>query len=177
MFFPDTPPAATVRLPLRPSPGPEPLPEPPPGLSWEHVLLALALVGLSALLWRCFRRRSTPAPSPQAIALAALERTTARFEADPIAAFIETADILRRYWTATGIAPAESHTTAELMALLPTLVLPSDIDRDALAHALQQADQLKFAGTAVTAAEARQWGERVKGLLEAPAGEQKTASG
>jgi hypothetical protein len=172
MFSLQTQPAASERLPLRPSPGPELLPEPPPGFSWEGLVLVLALMGLVALLWRIWRGRQPPAPSPQQTALAALERTATQIGNNPVAAFVETADILRRYWTATGQASAETLTTAEVLSILE---LPAEVDRDQLLQALTRADQLKFAGISVTADEAQQWGERVKVLLSVPPREQKTA--
>jgi hypothetical protein len=172
MFFAQPQPVASERLPLRPSPGPEPLPEPPPGLSWEGFVLAIALLGLIVLFWRIWRRRQSPAPSPQQTALAALERTATQIGTNPVAAYVETADILRRYWTATGQASAETLTTAEVLSILE---LPAELDRDQLLQALTRADQLKFAGISVTADEAQQWAERVRVLLSAPPREQKTA--
>ena len=172
MIFQQTAAAATERLPLRPSPGPEMLADPPPGFGWEGLALALALLALIVVSWRFWRRRQPVVPSPRESALAALDRTTPRFETDPTMAFVEIADILRRYWTAIGHAPAETQTTAELLA---SIELPADIDGEQLKQALQQADQLKFAGISVTAEEARQWADQVKALINAPPKEQKTA--
>jgi DNA-binding IclR family transcriptional regulator len=104
-------------------------------------------------------------PTPQEIAWAALEQISLRLETEPATIFVETAEILRRYWTATGLVPAASLTTKEVLAILTTQEPPPGVTWETVGVALQQADQMKFAGASVGVTEARPWLDLVRVLV------------
>lgn len=169
------PSATPSRLPLRPSPGPEPLPEPSASLDAVWLLGVLVILALGLWCWR--RGKKPPVPlSPQQCALLAFSTIKTKVADAPRTAFVETTEVLRRYWTAMGQVPAETATTPELLAALPLEAVPVGVSREQISLALQRTDLLKFADLPVTSAEAAQWSDLAQTILTAPLCPKKTAS-
>lgn len=139
---------------------------------WFWALLALAALGIIALLWWLWsrRRRAEPVVDPYDNALRAFERVESLglVAAGERARHVVLAvEVLRDYLAAVAPRAATSLTTVELLAALRGSRLAPTTR---LAALLSEVDLIKFARRPVTAARANELGREARLLVEATHG-------
>lgn len=136
---------------------------------WFWALLALAALGVLALLWWLWSRRRRPQPivSPYEVAQRAFDHVDALgliAAGERARHVVLMVEVLRDYLAAVVPAAASSLTTVELLAALRGHRL---VQTARLAGLLSEVDLIKFARRPVTAARAAELGREARLLVEA----------
>jgi hypothetical protein len=138
---------------------PEELPPPEPWWGGRPAWVAAVgtVAGLAVLVWRVIRRpRPVAPPTPEAVALAELERLAGINEFGPASA-ADLDGVLRRYLEGRCHVAARERTTAELLKELRQAPQPPE-QLDAWQALLERCDLAKFAKADFSAAE---WAEAI----------------